>query len=360
MNSALRWFGPMLIVSLMVAGFMASRQAATQGPDTTSHPRSAASASEKKQPSARTPANFKIAFIGDQGAGADAEAVLHLIKEERASAVVHLGDFDYRGTPTAWEARINNILGAQFPYFACVGNHDEDRFYGADGYQDLLEARMQRLGIAWDGDLGVKSSFVYQGVFFILTAPDVFGSGHAEFIREKLADNQSLWSISGWHKNMRRMQAGGKGDETGWEVYEESRKGGAIIATAHEHSYSRTHLLSSCENQIVASRSDTLTLAEDNPKTPEDEGRTFVFVSGLGGKSIRDQELSGDWWASIYTSTQGANHGALFGVFNCDGIEGLAKFYFKNINGVVPDEFFVRSNASASGLTVESSKKTSR
>jgi hypothetical protein len=139
------------------------------------------------------------------------------------------------------------------------------------------------------------------------------------------------------------MQAGGKKDDTGWGVYEESRQGGAIIATAHEHSYSRTHLLSSCEDQTVASTSDTLALSADDPATPVDEGKTFVFVSGLGGKSIRDQELAGDWWASIYTSTQGANYGALFGIFNYQGRDGLAKFYFKNIAGVVIDEFYVTS-----------------
>jgi hypothetical protein len=37
-------------------------------------------------------------------------------------------------------------------------------------------------------------------------------------------------------------------------IGEESRKGGAIIATAHEHAYSRTHLLSDMMNQIVVSR----------------------------------------------------------------------------------------------------------
>ncbi|MGH7455887.1 MAG: hypothetical protein ACRENG_31310, partial [bacterium] len=160
---------------------------------------------------------------------------------------------------------------------------------------------------------------------------------------DKLAEDHSIWSISSWHKNMRRMQAGGKDDGTGWGVYEESRKGGAIIATAHEHSYSRTHLLSSCQNQTVASTSDTLALSEDAPATRADEGKTFVFVSGLGGKSVRNQELAGDWWASIYTSNQDANYGALFGIFNYEGREGLAKFYFKNIEGVVIDEFYVTS-----------------
>jgi hypothetical protein len=140
------------------------------------------------------------------------------------------------------------------------------------------------------------------------------------------------------------MQVGGKGDEAGWGVYEESRKGGAIIATGHEHSYSRTHLLSSCQTQTVASTSDTLILTEDQTGTPQDEGKTFVFVSGLGGKSIRNQELRGHWWAAIYTATQGANYGALFGTFNFNGVPNMAHFYFKDIDGVVADDFYVISH----------------
>ncbi|MCI0695695.1 discoidin domain-containing protein [candidate division KSB1 bacterium] len=291
-----------------------------------------------------TPINFKIAFIGDQGSGREARAVLNLIKNEGAAAVVHSGDFDYHDNPQAWDNLITSILGANFPYFASIGNHDDSNFYGPGGYQFFMAERMNRLGITWNGDLGVQSSFKYNGIFFVLTAPDVTGSGHDIYIREVLAADSSVWSISSWHKNMRLMQVGSKSNETGWEVYEESRKGGAIIATAHEHSYSRTHLLSSCQSQTVASFSDTLILTKDNVATPQDEGRSFVFVSGLGGNSIRAQKLSGNWWASIYTSTQGANHGALFGTFNANGVPNRAEFYFKDINGVVPDSFVVISN----------------
>ncbi len=329
---------PMLLLWLLPIAHIISCQ-----PDTRSSTGKIQKEASTRLRPTKTPDNYMVAFIGDQGPKADALAVLELIKNEGADVVVHLGDFDYEHNPAAWEARINAVLGADFPYFACVGNHDKSKFYGAGGYQEFMTARMKRLRLTWEGDLGVKSSFIFNGISFVLTGPGVFGSGHAGYIRDKLAEDHSIWRISSWHKNMRRMQAGGKENDTGWGVYEESRKGGAIIATAHEHSYSRTHLLSSCQNQTVASTSDTLALSEDAPATRADEGKTFVFVSGLGGKSIRDQELAGDWWACIYTSDQNANYGALFGIFNYEGREGLAKFYFKNIEDVVIDEFYVTS-----------------
>src|SRR5688572_4982351 len=118
-----------------------------------------------------TPENLTIAFIGDQGLGAGAEAVLHLIRNEGADAVIHGGDFDYADNPAAWEAQIDAVLGADFPYFGSIGNHDVREFFAPGGYQDRLEARMRRLGIPWKGELGFRSSFYYEGVFIVSTAP---------------------------------------------------------------------------------------------------------------------------------------------------------------------------------------------
>jgi predicted phosphodiesterase len=298
------------------------------------------------QPDSTTPPNLKIAFIGDQAVGNNAKAVLQLIKAEGADAIIHSGDLDYKNNPAAWESLVNDVLGPNYPYFVSAGNHDDKKWYGNSGYGKRLETRLNNLGIPWEGDLGIQSALTYKGIFVVLVAPDVFGKDHDVYIRDKLAENKAVWSIVSWHKNMKKMQVGGKADETGWEVYEESRNGGAIIATAHEHSYSRTHLLSDMKNQIVASMSDTLRITE---------GKSFVFVSGLAGKSIRDQEQSGNWWASIYTSTQKAKYGAFFGIFNLNGVETLAEFYFKNVTGEVIDRFWVVSEVqdAITGITDE-------
>lgn len=295
-----------------------------------------------------TTANLKIAFFGDQALGPNSVAVLNLIKSEGAQAVLHSGDLDYTDNPAAWEAQINSVLGPDFPYFVVIGNHDELAWRGPTGYQQYLINRFSRLGISWSGDLGVQSTFNYQGLFFVLTAPGIgsgFDHGNSDtYIRDQLATDHSVWSISSWHKNMKRMQVGGKEDETGWPVYEESRKGGAIIATAHEHSYSRTHLLNSTINQAIANTSNTMTLTK---------GNSFAFVSGLGGHSVRPQLLSGAWWASISAATclsgdsvcqPNGNLGALFGVFNVDGQSNKALFYFKDISGRIIDSFTVISN----------------
>ncbi len=292
-----------------------------------------------------TTPNLKVAFIGDQGDGGDAVAVLELIRDEGADMVLHQGDFDYADDPDAWDTMISSVLGADFPYFASVGNHDDGVFYGGGGYQERLEERLGRVqGATCSGDLGVNSACEYEGLFFILSGVGTLGSGHESYLEQQLSADASTWQICSWHKNQTAMQVGGKGNEVGWLAYETCREHGAIIATGHEHSYSRTKTLVSTQNQTVDSGWPEPNILHVAP------GATFVFVSGLGGKSVRDQErclpttypygCNGEW-AKIYTSDQGAQPGALFIEFHVDGNPNLARGYFKNINGEVIDEFTV-------------------
>ena len=283
-----------------------------------------------------TPPNFKVAFIGDQGLNDSSRAVLQLIKDEGADMVLHQGDFDYTDRPDAWDQQINQILGHDFPYFASIGNHDVSAW---GNYQRKLQSRLDRIsGARCTGDLGVNSFCTYRGLFFVLSGVGTLGSGHVSFIKEALASQEareSLWRICSWHKNQRLMQVGGKRDEVGWEPYEECRRGGAIIATGHEHSYSRTHLMDSFETQSIASTSTTVRITR---------GNSFAFVSGLGGISIRgqdDQLAAKPWWAAVHTSAQGADFGALFCTFNHKAVENRGHCYFKDLNGVIADEFEV-------------------
>jgi hypothetical protein len=286
-----------------------------------------------------------VAFIGDQGSGTDARSVLELIRDEGANMVLHQGDFDYEDDPDSWDQLITDVLGRDFPYFASVGNHDESAWYGDGGYQSKLTQRLARVPDAsCTGELGVNSSCTFRGLFFILSGVGTLGSDHESYIRDELAGTQSRWRICSWHKNQEAMQVGEKSDETGWNVYEECRMGGAIIATAHEHSYERTKTLIDMSTQSI---DPDWPLPNEVQIAP---GATFAFVSGLGGRSVRDQERChpttppygcDEIWASIYASDQGATYGALFCSFGVDAQAQEASCWFKDINGNVPDEFTV-------------------
>lgn len=296
----------------------------------------------KKLSTITTPPNFKVAFIGDQGLGLKSQQVLHLIKQEGAQAVIHLGDFDYYNQPQAWDEQINQILGKNFPYFGVIGNHDLDKW---PEYQQLLKERMQRIGLSWQGELGEQSTISYKGLLMVMVGIGTKGDAdvHNQYLAQQLQQNNAIWRIAAWHKNQQAMQAGGKIDETGWQVYETARLHGAMIATGHEHSYSRSYLLSHMQQQTVDNKDNTLKLSK---------GKSFVFVSGLGGIDERIQRQSGQHWAKIYAKTclaldpvclPNAKSGALFATFNVDKQANKAKFYFKNINQQIIDKFTVIS-----------------
>ena len=323
-------------------------------------------------PGNSTTVNLTVAFIGDQGLTANSMAVLELIRDEGADMVMHQGDFDYIDgihvpeDVDAWTDQIDEILGPTFPYFAALGNHDTAEWEGAGGYQEAMLDRLSLIsGATCVDDYGLNSACTYQGLFFILSGAGssyaftnnndipVREAEHVAYIEDQLTQTDAVWRICAWHKTQHELQLGAQRVNEvypGWGVYEECRQGGAIIATAHEHAYQRTKTLTNTELQTLDP------LWPDASEVRVGGGSTFVFVSGLGGKSISNQDRClpttlpygcGGEWAFAYTSDQGANFGALFCVFNVGGIENKAHCYFKNINGVIVDEFDVWATALA-------------
>ena len=293
-----------------------------------------------------TDADFRVAFIGDQGLGLNAIAVLNLIKDEGTQMVLLQGDFDYEDDPDKWDKMISDVLGDDFPFFATIGNHDVKKW---NEYQQKLYDRLKKNpDVKCIGDLGVKSSCIYNGLFFIQVGPGTKGSGHSSFIENQLNNNDHIWRVCSWHKNMVPIQTAGPyvRNDTGWGVYENCKNDGAIIATAHKHTYHRTKTLIDIENQFVDPE-----WSETN-KLRVNEGSTFVFVSGLGGYGISGQTrclpffypygCNGEW-ANIYSSDQWATYGALFCTFNVGGQPNKAYCYFKNIDGRIIDAFTITS-----------------
>lgn len=317
-----------------------------------------AARTEDAPPSGTTREALKVAFIGDTEAGEFFRRVLQLIKDEEADLVLHQGDLGYMGRNTGpFMAAINEILGTDFPYFASRGNHDVG---WERSYQPVLAKRARDVGAVCTGDYGQNSACYYAGLFFILSAGGEKGSESAntKYIERELAADDSIWRICSWHKNQKTMQIEYKGDEVGWGPYEACRKGGAIIATGHGHSYARTRTLTNTKDLTVDPECDTeagdLVCAKREAGTDDDGGRTFVFVSGLGGRDQRAQRRCfpstfpygqgrgcRGIWARIYSTKQKASHGALFITFYTDGDPYRARGEFINVHGEVIDSFAI-------------------
>lgn len=302
-----------------------------------------------------------IAFLGDQGLGASAEQVLELVKSEGADAVVHIGDFDYIDSPTRWLAQIDKVLGPGFPYFSVIGNHESAAWSGERGYGQIIAERQARIPtMRCVGEPGIKYACRFKGlglVFSCVGSSEIQGYGDCskdspeqiEFIKNALRSELSPWKLCVWHKTRSDFQVGYKTDEVGMAAYDVCFSHRAIVANAHEHSYSRTYVLSNLMNRDE--RYGKIGTADRLEISP---GQSFVFVSGLGGDSIRPYNPAHDsdtWFAAYHTSTHwlksgmvrdGMNqYGALFIRFHVMGNPRQAWGYFKSIDARVLDEFTI-------------------
>lgn len=276
--------------------------------------------------------SLTVAFVGDQGTNVNARAVLQMVVDEGTDLLLIQGDLGYdRGASVKWIANIDEILGTQFPVLLTVGNHENFEW---PVYRQWLVERIHNVPeLTCEGNPGVKAHCSFRGVSIIQVAPgvgEVLGvdaqDDYADFLERELSTSSNIWRFCSWHKNQNSMQVGAKSNEAGWDVYNACLKHGGIVATGHEHSYSRTFLMNDFEHQTVVHKADLLEIGP---------GSSFAFVSGLGGRGIREQKRNDDWWASIYSANQNANYGALF----CTLTDNRAVCQFKDIAGAVPDQF---------------------
>lgn len=281
---------------------------------------------------ANASSSVTVAFVGDQGTDENARAVLQLVADEGTDLLLLQGDLGYdQGASVKWIANIDEILGPQFPVLLTVGNHEN---YEWPVYRQWLLQRIRDVpDLICEGNPGVKAHCSFRGVSIVQVAPgvgEVVGvdaqDEYADFLENELSTSSNIWRFCSWHKNQNSMQVGGKSNEAGWDVYNACLKHGGIVATGHEHSYSRTFLMNDFEHQTVVHEADLLEIGP---------GSSFAFVSGLGGRGIREQKRAGDWWASIYSADQNASYGALF----CTLTDNRAECRFKDIAGAVPDQF---------------------
>jgi len=177
---------------------------------------------------------------------------------------------------------------------------------------------------------------------------------HVQFVTDSFTRYPGRWRVCVFHYNMYLMTLGAYTDHSGWAIYETCRQMGAIIQTAHEHSYSRTFAMSSfSQQQVYSTQRDQVVLQEQTGAQP---GLSFAFVSGVSGHSVRPIYAEKDknaWWASALgpQSAPPLDIGALFCKFNFNGQMNQAYCYFKETEyggkyntGLIRDEFFIVTN----------------
>ena len=311
-------------------------------------------------PQVNTPieADTTVAFIGDVSVRESSSGrVLQLISDRNADLVLHAGDFDYRDSPLSWETQLNETLGADFPYYASMGNHEYDALEGTNGYQQHWFDKLVAQGANCIGTVGLAQVCSWRGITFFLATQWLEGIWEPDFvsheelitaIEDSFTQFGGRWRVCVWHFNDYSYQLGDKGSEAPAIFYDACRRMGAIISTGHEHSYARTHLMADFENHVVANQESSLLISEG------DNGRSVAWVSGVGGLSIRpclNNAQNNPWWASAICSDSAPplQYGVLFCNFNPGGQDqNLANCWFEQIDGEIRDEFTLRTTVTPS------------
>ena len=296
---------------------------------------------------AAMPVNLTIGFIADTYITEDTMLLYRQMRADGAEVIVVSGDLDYIDFADGWDQLITKTLGASFPMLVSAGNHDYAIW---PEYQAHLIRRWQAAAVTTcEGVPGVMHTCTWKGVTIVQVAPGVFnesrglyrnlsGIGDADFvgyIRDAFAKYPSPWRICSWHKNQHLMQTGDKTDETGWGVYNECLRQGAMVMTGHEHSYERSYQMSSFQSQTVKTTANPSKLT----LTPTDG---IVVVQGLGGRGIRvDKVPQATWWAKKSNADTGATFSANICKYNVNGNAKQAYCYGKDLNRRIIDEYWI-------------------
>jgi hypothetical protein len=297
-----------------------------------------------------------IAAFADQGLNSRAKAVMQLVRDQNASFVLHVGDFDYIQAPKCWAKQIFQVLANEsfpaslvLPYFGVYGNHEFDKGrWPVHGYSRKLRDQLHPVpaSCCCTGRVGVRATCIWQNVVLLQIGAGVtacFTRSQSQWIADELARLSDYgWKFCLFHTPKTEMQLGWAGNpEIGWDVYQACRQGGAIILNGHDHRYARTHLMSSFgPTQTIASTANQLNVSA---------GESFAVISGLGGYGIRRANpllLANPWWAaSLNKGDPQAGFGALFlriGSSNVSGDTSMASATFETTDGNVVDFFTVQ------------------
>jgi hypothetical protein len=289
------------------------------------------------------PPNTTLAFVGDLTMGYPTGQLYNLIREEGAQALVLGGDLSYVHSPAAWEKQINHHLGADFPLFVVMGNHDNDAQW--EEYSERIRARWQRNGQidSCTGIPGIKHICVFKGIPIIQLA---YGTLVQDLTTDWIAEARALleqsrnisdWTLINWHKNGALLQPSPNNidDSVGNEMFDLARSYGALAITHHSHTYSRTKYMSSVNNHTLCNASYVQNRC------------IFVTTIGTGGEQIDigDNTLIHAPWmeTSVVAETLPHAHAmALFCTFHYNNEPDNMYCWVKDITGHVFDSFHAK------------------
>ncbi|ORX84496.1 Metallo-dependent phosphatase [Anaeromyces robustus] len=305
---------------------------------------------------------FTLAVIGDSGSENSAKEVMKLSKFD---ILLHLGDFDYKCMPNKY---FDEVLTSQrkFQFMGVLGNHDakgecKDEIanqFLKNVYNKMTDSKNKETRCEFS-ESKFMWSCVYKNMKIIGLTPGINGADKREeqlkFLKEHLSGSDKDWKICAWHFYDKYFHTGkyqyynniisGEGES----FYEYCKNHGAIIFSAHDHVYARTHVMSSFKDPTIDKYHDK---TRDYIAQIRD-GASINILNGTGGWEIyieQGEQKDYPWWQKKYArgdyDENAKRFGGLFCRFNVDGNNRKASCVFKRINSSneVFDKFYIYRN----------------
>jgi len=307
---------------------------------------------------------FSMAIIGDSGAEKESREVMKLAQY---SALLHLGDYDYECSPNKYfDTTLDSNRSYQF--MGILGNHEgvsecgKDKF---DKYKSLLYNQMTN-----SKNTKVKCEFssskamwvcLYKNVRIIGLSTEVNGADKRDeqlaFLKKHLNGATEDWKICSWHFYDKYYHTGKYPSDSersiisgsGESFYDYCKDQGAIILSAHDHVYARTHVMSKFKTPVI----DSYDKGSNGNIVQIRKGATLNILNGAGGYEMyieQGQEKNYSHWQKKYAKgSNGENakkYGGLFCNFNVGGNPKKASCQFLRINSneKVFDAFTIYQN----------------
>jgi len=304
---------------------------------------------------------FTLNIIGDTGVTKEAEQVMNL---HSFDALLHLGDYDYECKPDSYFDKFNS--SRNYKFFGVLGNHESANECGETKYNKYISLLYNHMTNSKNsGTSCVFSpkktmwSCVYKNMRIIGLSPyiskDEKRGDQLKFLKKYLSESSEDWKICAWHYYDDYYHTGKYIENenfvsgTGESFYDYCKDQGAIIFSAHDHVYARTH---------VMSRFSTPKIDSYDYDTPSNivqirKGATLDILNGVGGWEIyieRDKYKDYSHWQKKYA--RGSNnenakkYGTLICKFNYGGNDKKAYCELLRINSdpKVFDSFYIYRN----------------
>ncbi|OUM63420.1 carbohydrate-binding module family 18 protein [Piromyces sp. E2] len=295
-------------------------------------------------------------------------------QSKNAFIYIYLGDYDYKCETDRY---FNKVLDSnrKYKFFGILGNHEDAGECGESKYKKYVNILYDQMTNSKNsGTSCVFSpkktmwSCVYKNMRIIGLSPSVSKEEKRDaqlaFLKKHLSESTEDWKLCAWHyyddyyhtgkyqKNKNYVSSDGE------SFYDYCRNHGAIIFSAHDHVYARTHVMSQFSKPVI----DSYDYKSPNNIVQIRKGATLNILDAVGGWEIYDeygkQKDYAHWqkkYAKGSNSENAKKYGTLICKFNVGGNSKKSSCQFLRINSSDPvfDSFTIYRNDDPENTTYD-------